>query len=61
MGPRQVAPAIHGRTWVASARAQPDESLEAKGPPSVEGHGNTAEAAMADLANQRALPDGPNG
>jgi len=52
-GPRQADPAIHGATWTAWATG---EDLR------VEGHGDTAEDAMADLANQlRAIRPDPNG
>ena len=52
-GPRQAEPAIHGSTWTAWA-AGDDERIE--------GHGDTAEEAMADLANQlRAIRSDPNG
>lgn len=52
-GPRQVNPVIHGSTWTAWAAADGQR---------VEGHGDTAEDAMADLANQlRAIRPDPNG
>ena len=41
--PRQAAPVIHGATWTAWATGDGRR---------VEGHGDTAEGAMADLANQ---------
>jgi hypothetical protein len=42
-GPRQADPAIHGATWTAWATGDGQRA---------EGHGDTAEGAMADLANQ---------
>ena len=52
-GPRQADPAIHGLTWTAWAAGDGQR---------VEGHGVTAEEAMADLANQlRAIRADPNG
>ena len=52
-GPRVADPAIQGATWTAWA-AGDDER--------VEGHGDTAEDAMADLANNlRAIRPDPNG
>jgi len=42
-GPRQADPVIHGSTWTAWAACDGQR---------VEGHGDTAEEAMADLANQ---------
>ena len=52
-GPRQADPAIHGATWTAWATGDGQR---------VEGHGDTAEGAVQDLANQlrRIRPD-PNG
>jgi hypothetical protein len=51
-GPRQADPAIHGSTWTAWAAGDGQR---------VEGHGETAEEAMADLANQlRAIRPDPN-
>jgi len=52
-GPRLADPAIHGETWTAWATGQGQR---------VEGHGDTAEEAVKDLANQlpRIRPD-PNG
>ena len=52
-GPRQADPVIHGATWTAWAAGDGQR---------VEGHGDTAEEAMADLANQlRAIRPDPNG
>jgi len=52
-GPRQADPAIHGPTRTAWASGDGGR---------VEGHGETAEEAMADLANQlRAIRPDPNG
>ena len=52
-GPRQADPTINGSTWTAWA---------AGGGQRVEGHGDTAEEAMADRANQlRAIRPDPNG
>ena len=52
-GPRQAEPAIHGSTWTAWAAGDGQR---------VDCHGNTAEEAMADLANQlRAIRPHPNG
>ena len=52
-GPRQADPAIHGSSWTAWAAGDGQR---------VEGHGDTAEEAMADLANQlRAIRPDPNG
>jgi hypothetical protein len=52
-GPRQADPAIHGATWTAWAAGDVQR---------VEGHGDTAEDAMADLANLlRAIRPNPNG
>ena len=52
-GPRLADPAIHGSTWTAWAAGDGKR---------VEGHGDTAEEAMADLANQlRAIRPDPNG
>ena len=42
-GPRQVDPVIHGSTWTAWAAGDGRR---------VEGHGDSAEDAMADLANR---------
>jgi hypothetical protein len=50
-GPRQAEPTIHGSTWTAWATGDGQR---------VEGHGDTAEEAMADLANQlRAIRPDP--
>jgi hypothetical protein len=52
-GPRVADPAIEGETWTAWATGDDER---------VEGHGDTAEDAMADLANQlRAIRADPNG
>lgn len=52
-GPPAAEPAIHGATWTAWAAGDGQR---------VEGHGETAEEAMADLANQlRTIRPDPNG
>ena len=53
IGPRQADPIIHGATWTAWAAGDGQR---------LEGNGDTAEDAMADLANQlRAIRPDPNG
>jgi hypothetical protein len=47
--PREVDPAIHGKSWVAWARPEePRPDL----PPLVEGKGDSALQAMQNLANE---------
>jgi hypothetical protein len=58
-GPREVDPAIHGKSWVAWA--EPEEHRP-DGPPVIEGKGESALQAVQNLANElRAIRPDPNG